>query len=160
MNGDKVVPHLAQVCSEARDDPLVRWTLVTSLRYTMVAGAPTEVLEAHIGTFFSLLRDEDLAVRRAALQTLNATAHHQPGLVRSVLVSADIMSTLFSEMAVKPHLKRKVDLGPFKHTVDDGLPLRKAAFACMATILEGIPDAVPVNEFMEPLSSGLSDVED
>lgn len=51
---------------------------------------------------------------------------------------------LYSEMRVKEELKRTVDLGPFKHRIDDGLPLRKAAVACIDTFLDMLPERVNV----------------
>ncbi len=51
----------------------------------------------------------------------------------------------------------KVDLGPFKHRVDDGLDTRKAAFECMYTLLERLPSILHVADFVAPLVSGMDD---
>ena len=53
---------------------------------------------------------------------------------------------------------RTVDLGPFKHTVDDGLELRKATFECVDTLLDSCLDQVNPSSFIIPyLKSGLED---
>ncbi|MFQ6643808.1 hypothetical protein Gotur_018826 [Gossypium turneri] len=55
-------------------------------------------------------------------------------------------------------LIRTVDLGPFKHIVDDGLELRKAAFECVDTLLDSCLDQVNPSSFIVPyLKSGLDD---
>ncbi|KAG0449136.1 hypothetical protein HPP92_027467, partial [Vanilla planifolia] len=60
--------------------------------------------------------------------------------------------------ALKQELIRTVDLGPFKHTVDDGLEIRKAAFECVDTLLDNCLDQVNPSSFIVPyLISGLSD---
>lgn len=48
-------------------------------------------------------------------------------------------------------------MGPFKHTVDDGLDIRKAAFECMYTLLDTCLDRVDMFEFLNHLESGLKD---
>ncbi len=50
-----------------------------------------------------------------------------------------------------------MDLGPFKHRVDDGLETRKAAFECIYTLLEKLSDVVSVADLLPPLLSGLDD---
>lgn len=57
---------------------------------------------------------------------------------------------------MQKELIRTVDLGPFKHTVDDGLELRKAAFECVDTLLDSCLDQVNPSSFIVPyLLSGL-----
>lgn len=51
-------------------------------------------------------------------------------------------------------------MGPFKHTVDDGLDLRKAAFECMYTLLESCLDRMEMFEFIHQIEGGLRDTYD
>ena len=53
-----------------------------------------------------------------------------------------------------------MDLGPFKHMVDDGLELRKAAFETMDTLLDGCPDRLELPQFLVHLTDGLKDDHD
>jgi hypothetical protein len=48
-------------------------------------------------------------------------------------------------------------MGPFKHTVDDGLDLRKAAFECMYTLLDSCLDRIDIFEFINHVELGLKD---
>lgn len=50
---------------------------------------------------------------------------------------------------------RVVDLGPFKHRIDDGLELRKAAFEAMDVLLEQCSGRLSVPAYMDPLKAGL-----
>lgn len=51
----------------------------------------------------------------------------------------------------------QVEMGPFKHTVDDGLDIRKAAFECMYTLLDSCLDRLDIFEFLNHVEDGLKD---
>jgi cullin-associated NEDD8-dissociated protein 1 len=57
-------------------------------------------------------------------------------------------------------LKRVVDLGPFKHTVDDALPTRKSTLSIFSKCLENCPGSLDIPMFMPILAKALEDVED
>ncbi len=48
-------------------------------------------------------------------------------------------------------------MGPFKHEVDDGLDLRKAAFECMYTLLDTCVDRLDAFDFLSHVTDGLKD---
>jgi len=64
-------------------------------------------------------------------------------------------SIIFSK--IRKELIREVEMGPFKHTVDDGLDLRKAAFECMYTLLDSCLDRIDIFEFLNHVEDGLKD---
>lgn len=54
-------------------------------------------------------------------------------------------------------VRLQVEMGPFKHTVDDGLDLRKAAFECMYTLLDSCLDRIDIFTFLNHVEDGLKD---
>lgn len=161
---EQIVPKLTELCGDGSggsggsDGVLSRWTAITALKTCVTSARPLAVLEPAFGGFMTALEDEDLSVRRAALHMLNSTAHHQPQLLGGILEST-VYPVLFKTMELK--MARTVDLGPFKHKVDDALPLRKAAFSIMDTLLDTMPGRVNLPLFINPyLCAGLKDHDD
>lgn len=114
-----------------------------------------QLLLPEMPKFLDLLKDKDLNVRRNTLLTLNYAAHNKPSLIRDILPT--YLPLIYNESKVKPELIREVDLGPFKHKVDDGLEIRKAAFECMYTLLDSCLDRVDIPGFISNLVDGLKD---
>jgi cullin-associated NEDD8-dissociated protein 1 len=51
-----------------------------------------------------------------------------------------------------------VDLGPFKHKVDNGLPMRKAAFQLLETLYDQLQADIDINRAVEQVvHTGLGD---
>ena len=114
-------------------------------------------------------------VRRQALLTVNALAHANVDLITTGALKTVILPVLYKE--IKPDEKlvrsvqnpslsvnceqiRVVNLGPFKHKIDDGLPLRKAAFQALETLLEVAPHRLDLSEFVRSVQIGLVDHDD
>uniref|UniRef100_A0A673A3Z4 Cullin-associated and neddylation-dissociated 1 n=1 Tax=Sphaeramia orbicularis TaxID=375764 RepID=A0A673A3Z4_9TELE len=108
-----------------------------------------------VSDFLKTLEDPDLNVRRVALVTFNSAAHNKPSLIRELLDS--VLPQLYNETKVRKELIREVEMGPFKHTVDDGLDLRKAAFECMYTLLDSCLDRLDIFTFLNHVEDGLKD---
>ncbi len=69
-----------------------------------------------------------------------------------------IMPVLMETLKLK--MERTVDLGPFKHKVDDNLPLRKVALTCIDTILDTCVRRINVPTLMQLLPTILVDKDD
>ncbi|XP_049718584.1 cullin-associated NEDD8-dissociated protein 2 isoform X3 [Elephas maximus indicus] len=107
------------------------------------------------GEFMESLQDPDLNVRRATLAFFNSAVHNKPSLIRDLL--DDILPLLYQETKVRRDLIREVEMGPFKHAVDDGLDVRKAAFECMYSLLESCLGQLDICEFLNHVEDGLKD---
>lgn len=158
-DGQKLIPVISALCASPSTGS--RWTGVTSLKYALTTSAKSpdavNAIFAHIEPLLKALADEDLHVRRAALLVLNTAAHHHAHFL-TPYVKEPIFPVLLQTMGIK--LERVVDLGPFKHKVDDGLPLRKAAYSCMDTLIETLPQQLDLTAFFPHLQQGLRDQDD
>ncbi|GJM90299.1 hypothetical protein PR202_ga06566 [Eleusine coracana subsp. coracana] len=135
-----------------------RATVAIAIKYSIVERPEKidEIMYSEIATFLMLIKDSDRHVRRAAVLALSTAAHNKPNLVKALL--PELLPLLYDQTVVKQELVRTVDLGPFKHVVDDGLELRKAAFECVDTLLDSCLDQVNPSSFIVPfLLSGLGD---
>ncbi|KAG2656244.1 hypothetical protein PVAP13_1KG070300 [Panicum virgatum] len=135
-----------------------RATVAIAIKYSIVERPEKidEIMYSEISTFLMLIKDSDRHVRRAAVLALSTAAHNKPNLIKGLL--PELLPLLYDQTVIKQELVRTVDLGPFKHVVDDGLELRKAAFECVDTLLDSCLDQMNPSSFIVPfLLSGLGD---
>ena len=149
--------HVAVGDDISERNALVCWTVVTSVKHAIAGKASVSDLASFMPKFLALLDQEEVAVRNAALLMVYSAVHHMPQLLAGFMRDL-IMPSLFRAAEFK--LTRVVDLGPFKHTVDDALPLRKSAMSIFATCLEKLPASLDIAAFMPVLANALGDLED
>jgi len=112
-------------------------------------------LKLFVENLVRLIGDNDITVRRYALESLTAITHTQPGCVKE---DAEKMQNAAIAMTrIDPTLIKEVDLGPFKHKIDDGIPVRKAAFGLIDTMIEKVPERVSCSVLTEIAIKGLDD---
>uniref|UniRef100_A0AAX7SEN6 TATA-binding protein interacting (TIP20) domain-containing protein n=1 Tax=Astatotilapia calliptera TaxID=8154 RepID=A0AAX7SEN6_ASTCA len=155
VNPAALLPRLKQQLKTG--SPLARSTVVTAIKFTIVDHpAPIDsLLKDCIGDFLKTLQDEDINVRRIALVMFNSAAHNKPSLIRGLL--GRVLPHLYKETQIRKDLIREVEMGPFKHTVDDGLDVRKAAFECMYSLLDSCLEGLDILQFLDHVEEGLKD---
>lgn len=155
INPVELLPKLKSYLG--RHSSMTRSTVISAIKFT-ISDQPQAIdplLRQNMGSFLEALHDEDLNVRRVALVAFNSAAHNKPSLIRDLLQS--VLPHLYRETKVRKELIREVEMGPFKHTVDDGLDIRKAAFECMYTLLDSSLDRLDIFEFLKHVEDGLND---
>uniref|UniRef100_A0A8C6YIV1 Cullin associated and neddylation dissociated 2 (putative) n=1 Tax=Naja naja TaxID=35670 RepID=A0A8C6YIV1_NAJNA len=155
VNPSQLLPRLKKQLFSG--SPYARSTVVTAIKFT-ISDHPQPIdplLKGCIGDFLKTLQDPDLNVRRVALAMFNSAAHNKPSLIRDQL--STVLPHLYNETKIRRELIREVEMGPFKHTVDDGLDVRKAAFECMYTLLESCLDRLDIYEYLNHVEDGLKD---
>lgn len=132
-------------------------TIATAVKHAISGKVNEEKLSVFMPTFVELVQQEELRVRNAALLMLYSAFHHMPSSV-SDLARESIMPHLYKVADLKA--ERKVDLGPFTHTEDDALPLRKSALSIFSTCLENNHGVLDMPALMTVLARSLADKED
>ncbi|RCH96938.1 Cullin-associated NEDD8-dissociated protein 1 [Rhizopus azygosporus] len=154
----KFLPQLEENMSSSSVQ--LRAAVTTAVKYAVVDPSVeyTQYLKPIISKFLQLLEDTDLNVRRLTLLTINSAALRKPYLIRDVL--PNLIPLLFQETVVREELIHTVEMGPFKHKVDDGLEIRKAAYECLYTLLSNSLDKIDTHSFLERVTAGLTDQHD
>ena len=76
-----------------------------------------------IKMLITMLNDSNLENRRLALVTLNSATGSKPNLILPQL--PQLLPYVFKATIIDTKLIREVQMGPFRHKVDDGLENRK-----------------------------------
>merc|ERR1712083_1208639 len=130
---------------------------VTAMKFT-ISDQPQHIdqlLRADIGHFLTTLKDPDLNVRRVALVAFNSAAHNKPSLIRDLLRTT--LPQLYNETQKRKELIREVEMGPFKHEVQDGLKdhydIKMLTYLMVARVAQLCPGAVltKLDKLVEPL---------
>ncbi|CAF0993475.1 unnamed protein product [Rotaria sordida] len=160
LKPEKLLPILRETFinhaeKQQSSSPYVRSTIITAIKFTIVDQPQhiDTILKGYIKDFLNGLEDKDIDVRRVALVMFNSAAHNKPMLIRDLL--KELLPKLYNETRVRPELIREVEMGPFKHTVDDGLDLRKAAYECMYTLLDTCLDKLDMFDYLTYVEDGL-----
>lgn len=142
----------------------VRGMVISALRYTLADTdeAYDEYLRPIVVPMLvQMLNEEDLDNRRLALTTFNSAMHNKPELILPAL--DQLLPLAMKETHVKPELIRVVQMGPFKHNVDDGLEIRKSAYETLYALFETAfarLGPIEVSDCFERIVAGIADEHD
>ncbi|KAL2870676.1 putative cullin binding protein CanA [Aspergillus lucknowensis] len=153
------IPHFQDYLSNS--DPSIRSVVISAFRYTLSDSRDTynDVLRPLIVPLLvNMLSDRDLGNHRLALTTLNSAIHNKMSLILPHL--GELLPAVLGDTQIKPELIREVQMGPFKHKVDDGLELRKSAYETIYAALDTSFSLSHLSELFQRILAGLDDEQD
>lgn len=153
------IPHLQSCLSDQKAS--IRGTVISAFRYTLSENSVAynnALRPLIIPILVSMLSDQDLGNHRLALTTLNSAIHNKMDIIHPHL--SELLPAVIGDTHIKPELIREVQMGPFKHKVDDGLELRKTAYETLYASLDAALNRVNVSELYERILAGLDDEQD
>ncbi|WKT40566.1 hypothetical protein QSH57_005372 [Fusarium oxysporum f. sp. vasinfectum] len=139
----------------------IRGMAVQAVRYTLPES--DEILDVMlrdvlIQMLLTMLQDSDMDIRRLAMTTLTTAARSKPDLIHPHL--GELMPFVLQESVIKKELIKEVMMGPFKHTVDDGLEVRKSAYETLYALMETAFSRINNIDFYDRVVAGLKDDND
>ena len=154
ISPEKIGPQLESNIQEG--SVVSRVTVASSIKFAASSKLPdTSALEGILKALVSCFASQDVNLKRACMLSLNAMAQNLPKTIKHEV--PEILPQVYPETQIRQDLIRKVDLGPFTHQIDDGLPVRKAAYGLLEALLEAVPEKVDPNTLTEHMLIGLDD---
>lgn len=151
---------MALLSSRDRESWRLRGSAVSAVRFAAAKGCSAATILPLKEALLACLSDEELQVRKAALHSVNVVCL-SPTCSEIFRGHTDyIFERIREDSKQKPELIREVDLGPFKHKVDDGLPLRKFAYSVCTSLLAAYPEQIASPALIDLVLQGLADNED
>lgn len=135
-------------------------TTARSIKYAGSRLKNAITLQMLVEQLVLLKTNSDVEVKKNALEALTSVIHGNWGLLKSQMRDfiGEILKFALEETVIRPELIKEVDLGPFKHKVDDGLPIRKAAFQLLETLQDRASDCIDLSKLVDTIVRvGLTD---
>ncbi|RYP73047.1 hypothetical protein DL770_007848 [Monosporascus sp. CRB-9-2] len=153
------IPKLQELTKH--DSTTIRAVAAQAIRYTLPdsdESFDTMIKTVLIDVLLTVLQDKDMEIRRLGMTMLNSAAHNKPDLILPHL--GHLVPYVMAESVIKPELIREVQMGPFKHQVDDGLEVRKSAYETLYALMETAFSRISSPEFYDRVIAGLRDEND
>ncbi|KAK4633592.1 Cullin-associated NEDD8-dissociated protein 1, C-terminal part [Fulvia fulva] len=129
------LPQLQSYLSN--QNPIIRGMVISALRYVFSdtdSAYNGNVQASAVPMLATMLSEPLLENQRLALATFSGALQHKPDLVLPHL--SELLPPVMQATVIRPELIREVQMGPFKHKVDDGLEMRKAAYESLYALLD------------------------
>eukprot|EP00931_Biecheleriopsis_adriatica_P101392 TRINITY_DN76542_c0_g1_i1.p1 TRINITY_DN76542_c0_g1~~TRINITY_DN76542_c0_g1_i1.p1 ORF type:complete len:1272 (-),score=340.55 TRINITY_DN76542_c0_g1_i1:76-3891(-) len=161
VDQDAVMQALTTLFSNRdKDSWRMRAAAVASVRFAAAKHCQASTVMPLKDQLLTSLSDEELQVRKTALHSVNVVCV-SPTCSEILRAHTDlIFERIKEDSKQKPEYCREVDLGPFKHKVDDGLPLRKFAYTVCTSLLAAYPEQIASPALIDLVLQGMGDNED
>jgi len=143
-------------------EAVVRGLVISALRYTFTDNSAEydELLRSILVDFLDkMLQDSELDNRRLALTTFNSAATNKSYLLTGPGMK-QLLPLVYSESVIKPELVREIQMGPFRHRIDDGLEVRKSAYETLYALLETSFHNIELDVYFSRVIAGIGDDHD
>lgn len=151
---------LALIGKKDKENWRVRASAVSAIRFAAAKQCSAATILPLKDPLLQCLSDEDFQVRKAAFHSINVVCLSIACTEILRPHTDQIFERINEDSKQRPELIREVDLGPFKHKVDDGLPLRKFAYTVCTSLLAAYPEQVASPAVIDLVLQGLADSED
>jgi len=139
-----------------------RSVAVGALRYAL-ASQTKHAIDKRLGKFLRMMQDADLEVRRQAILSFEAVLKSTELVNKpenSSLLKEIVVPVLYKETEPNKKFLKIIDAGALKIREDGHLPLRRAAFDALATIVKVCAYRLNMRDFYEYTMQGVLDADE